>query len=61
MLRWVDLSTLYLIDAITCLAPIWATFRLAPMPPTNGEQGSSGGASRRCSTASATWRATRWC
>ena len=36
MLHWVDLSTLYLIDAITCLLPIWATFRLAPMPPTNG-------------------------
>ncbi|WP_029113006.1 MFS transporter [Mycobacterium sp. URHB0044] len=34
MLRWVDLSTLYLIDAITCLVPIWATFRLAPMPAT---------------------------
>jgi MFS family permease len=42
MLRWVDLSTLYLIDAITCIAPIWVTFRLAPMPPTNGGQGSSG-------------------
>jgi MFS family permease len=35
MLRWVDLSTLYLIDAITCLVPIWATFRLAPMPATS--------------------------
>jgi MFS family permease len=34
LLSWVDLSTLYLIDAITCLAPIWATFRLTPMPPT---------------------------
>jgi MFS family permease len=34
MLRWVDLSTLYLIDAITCVAPIVATFRLAKMPPT---------------------------
>ncbi|MDH6243050.1 MFS transporter [Mycobacterium sp. OTB74] len=33
LLRWVDLSTLYLVDAITCLAPIWATLRLAPMPP----------------------------
>jgi MFS family permease len=42
MLRWVDLSTLYLIDAITCSLPIWATFRLTPMPPTNGNQGSSG-------------------
>jgi MFS family permease len=38
MLRWVDLSTLYLIDAITCVLPIWATFRLTPMPPTNGNQ-----------------------
>jgi len=34
LLNWVDLSTLYLIDAITCLAPIWATIRLTPMPPT---------------------------
>ena len=34
LLRWVDLSTLYFIDALTCLAPIWATFRLAPMPST---------------------------
>ncbi|HET6732153.1 MFS transporter [Mycobacterium sp.] len=42
MLHWVDLSTLYFIDAITCIAPIWATFRLAKMPPTNGGQGSSG-------------------
>jgi MFS family permease len=41
MLRWVDLSTLYLIDAITCVAPIWATFRLAPMPPLKTQTGSS--------------------
>ena len=34
LLRWVDLSALYLIDAVTCLAPIWATIRLAPMPST---------------------------
>ena len=34
MLRWIDLSTLYLIDAVTCVLPIWATFRLAPMPAT---------------------------
>jgi MFS family permease len=33
LLRWIDLSTLYAIDAITCLVPIWATIRLAPMPP----------------------------
>lgn len=38
MLRWVDLSTLYLIDAITCLVPIWATFRLAPIPPSSSDQ-----------------------
>jgi MFS family permease len=42
LLHWVDLSTLYLIDAITCIVPIWATFRLAPMPPVNGASGSSG-------------------
>jgi len=33
LLRWVDLSTLYLIDAVCCVLPIWATIRLAPMPP----------------------------
>lgn len=32
LLRWVDLSTLYLIDALTCLAPILATIRLSRMP-----------------------------
>jgi MFS family permease len=32
LLNWVNLSTLYLIDTVTCLAPIWATYRLAPMP-----------------------------
>lgn len=32
LLNWVDLSTLYLVDVATCLAPIYATFRLAPMP-----------------------------
>ena len=42
MLRWVDLSTLYLIDAITCIVPIWATVRLAPIPPANGDTESSG-------------------
>lgn len=43
LLRWVDLSTLYLIDAVTCLAPIWATVRLTPMPATESAavQGSS--------------------
>ena len=43
MLRWVDLSTLYLIDAITCVAPLWVTFRLAPMPPTTGGRSSGYG------------------
>lgn len=42
MLRWVDLSTLYLIDAITTIVPIWATFRIAPMPPNDNGGGSSG-------------------
>jgi MFS family permease len=42
MLRWVDLSTLYMIDAITCIAPIWATFRLKSIPPTNGDRGPPG-------------------
>jgi hypothetical protein len=42
MLRWVDLSTLYLIDAITCLAPIIATVRLAPIPPSITGAGASG-------------------
>jgi MFS family permease len=41
LLNWVDLSTLYLIDALTCLAPIWATFRLSPMPVGNTGQGSA--------------------
>jgi MFS family permease len=39
MLKWVDLSTLYAIDALACLAGVWATVRLAPIPPSN-----SGGA-----------------
>ncbi|HEX7323038.1 MAG TPA: MFS transporter [Mycobacterium sp.] len=34
LLNWVDLSALYLIDTITCVVPIWATFRLTPMPPS---------------------------
>jgi len=41
LLNWVDLPTLYLIDAITCLAAVWATFRLTPMPSTSTEEGSS--------------------
>ncbi|MET0474858.1 MAG: MFS transporter [Mycobacterium sp.] len=41
MLHFVDLSTLYAIDAICCVAPIWATLRLAKMPPTGTAQGSS--------------------
>ncbi|GAY14430.1 MFS transporter [Mycobacterium sp. shizuoka-1] len=32
MLHWVDLSTLYLIDAVTCVLPIWATLRIAAIP-----------------------------
>jgi MFS family permease len=43
LLHWVDLPTLYLIDAVTCMVPIWATLRLAPMPATEsvGAQGQS--------------------
>ena len=41
MLSFVDLSTLYLIDAVTCLAPIWATFRVAKMPPTGTAEGAA--------------------
>jgi MFS family permease len=43
MLRWVDLSTLYLIDAITCVTPIVVTFRLAAMPPTARPESESAG------------------
>ncbi|KUI28469.1 MFS transporter permease [Mycobacterium sp. IS-1496] len=41
LLHWVDLSTLYLIDAITCLVPILATVRLSPIPPTGAQTGAS--------------------
>lgn len=41
LLRWVDLSTLYLIDAVTCLLPIWATLRLRPIPASSAERGSA--------------------
>jgi hypothetical protein len=40
LLGWVDLPTLYLIDAATCIFPIWATFRLTPMPPTGSTESS---------------------
>ena len=35
LLHWIDLSTLYLLDAVTCLVPIWATLRLSPCRPLN--------------------------
>ena len=41
LLHFVDLSTLYAIDALTCVAPIWATLRLTKMPPTGSAEGSS--------------------
>ena len=41
LLAFVDLSALYLIDAATCLLPIWATVRLRPMPPTESADGAS--------------------
>lgn len=37
LLGFVDLSTLYLIDAITCIAPILATIRISAIPPANGD------------------------
>lgn len=37
LLHWIDLSTLYLLDALTCLVPIWATLRLSPMPSTESD------------------------
>ena len=43
MLRWVDLSTLYLLDTLCCIAPIWATFALAPIPPMSTGPGSGWG------------------
>ena len=63
LLHFVDLSTLYLIDAITCIAPIWATFRLAKMPPTRRRRRapSKWGFARGPRRVSATWRATGWC
>jgi len=39
LLHWVDLSTLYLLDALTCVAPVWATLRLRPMPPAERPAG----------------------
>ncbi len=41
LLRWIDLESLYLIDAITCTAAIWATVRLARMPPTPTDEGAA--------------------
>jgi MFS family permease len=62
LLRWMDLFTLYLLDAITCAAPIWATVRLSPMPATEtGADGSSRRDSARSPTGSATSRATPLC
>jgi MFS family permease len=42
LLRWVDLSTLYLIDVVTCVLPIWATFRLSPIAPLSRREGQWG-------------------
>ncbi|MBI3689426.1 MAG: MFS transporter, partial [Mycolicibacterium aromaticivorans] len=39
MLHWVDLSTLYLIDTITCVVPVLVALRLAPIPPAVGGRG----------------------
>ncbi|MCG7593182.1 MFS transporter [Mycobacterium sp. PSTR-4-N] len=42
LLHWVDLSALYLIDTLTCLAAVWATVRLTPMPPSLTGEGAPG-------------------
>lgn len=42
LLHWVDLSALYLIDTLTCLAAVWATIRLTPMPPSLTGEGAPG-------------------
>lgn len=41
LLHFVALSTLYAIDAVTCVAPIWVTLGLARMPPTGSATGAS--------------------
>ncbi|UNB53737.1 MFS transporter [Mycolicibacterium sp. YH-1] len=41
LLSVVDLSTLYLIDAVTCTAAIWATVRLSRMPASPAADGAS--------------------
>jgi MFS family permease len=41
LLSVVDLSTLYLIDAVTCTAAIWATVRLSRMPASPAVDGAN--------------------
>jgi MFS family permease len=41
LLHFVDLSTLYAIDAVTTIAPIVATFQLTKMPPTVTAEGTA--------------------
>ncbi len=61
LLRWVDLSTLYLIDAITCVhADLGDVPACRRCPPPRCRPRASGG-SARCSTASGTCPATGWC
>lgn len=61
LLAFVDLSALYLIDAVTCLLPIWATVRLRPMPRPSRPTAHRAGVLPRCSRGSATWAATPSC
>ena len=63
MLRWVDLSTLYLIDAITCVAADLGDVPAGPDARRRRERTRTEprGDSARCSTDSATWPATGWC
>jgi MFS family permease len=45
LLRWIDLPSLYLVDAITCIAAIWATVQLTAMPPAPTGEGDEDGPS----------------
>ena len=61
MLNWIDLSTLYLIDAITCIAPIWRRSGLRRSRRPTESKARPAMDFARCWMGSVIWRATRWC
>ncbi len=61
MLRWVDLSTLYMIDTLTCVVPVLVAFRLAPIPPASAEGAWASMPCDRSSRVSDSCPATRSC